>query len=583
MGSPNGIKTSPSASTSASTSTPVPPAATATSPSPSNARLALLLLATPAVLLGLSLSPFQAHPPPSPLALQSPKPPYALHPNFTLPPNLLTLSLLLPYHPILTPGFFLPAIAACHINALDTGSRSTAVGFGVGTFIVFHMYQSIALLLSPLGGRTWRRWIPSPKHKDGGYWEPYPEKFGWNRLAWAWEMSNSLRMVGWDNSQTQSNSPPVIARSPPSSQPSAKAILYASLKRILMLWVLADLAVWNIRVNDTGYFLPLLLHPNYTTLPAGSSALLQQPDFRRNIPHLALSPESFVPASVIPPPRYFLPYPRELSSGAGGDTSFQMYIYGNIIYPAILHIYRLFFQGLCLAIGIEGVFQLLRIAFMSVTLFLLPQRLTQSTRWFSPLVWQGSISAPTGGLFEIWYPFRSKPTQENGKPNPQTLPIRAFWTRTWHSLFKNTFTSTSAVLLKPVQWVTGSSSSSSSRERPPPLALVILTSFVLSGLMHAVGIHVQINPQGQDPTRYTHTYFRGQGAFLFFVLQPLGMLLEYLVFVKIVGPLGIQKYKWMYKALEVAVLVGWLCVSVQCFMEEYRYSGIWKVEAVPTF
>lgn len=372
--------------------------------------------------------------------------------------------------------------------------------------------------------------------------EGYPSNL-MERIPWVFELITTLRFLGW---HTPNSSPTTFKSLLRHAKPMSRIqFLKITLLRVVAMGLFVDFLVWNIRVNDTGFFIPqLLLNRNTTThtqvpftpdfpaLPAHPSP----PVLTKSFPYITLPHAYPIPAHQIPYPLYF-PLPR--------PTPTSPPLYASYLHPFALTLTRFLLQTSAIYAGISGMFALWSL-FMILASYLpyppytpnLDAHLAAS-RWFNPAAYphpfafDHSISAPPS--------------------------ITSYWTITWHSLFRRAF-------LRP--WVA----------LGVPRLLSGIGVFLLSGILHFWGIRTQLDPGHGGG---------GWGCLVFFLAQIPGIILEQLVrrvlWQDVLKPLipsrGVQR------GVEFAVGWGWvmawfLWVS-PWFWADFTWGALWRVEAAP--
>jgi len=134
--------------------------------------------------------------------------------------------------------------------------------------------------------------------------------------------------------------------------------------------------------------------------------------------------------------------------------------------------------------------------------------------------------------------------------------IRGWWGRGWHGLFRSVFTA-------PASWIVDRLGLA----RAGVAATIVNSTvpFAASALLHFLGCWTQS--------------FGGFGAARFFLVQPVGILLE---------TAAAQLWRRcggnapaIEKALPYLWTVFWLCATSSSFFEDYRWGGVWTVEPIP--
>jgi hypothetical protein len=171
--------------------------------------------------------------------------------------------------------------------------------------------------------------------------------------------------------------------------------------------------------------------------------------------------------------------------------------------------------------AIEGMYTATALIFVVVGL-LVGSSPGWKARWFAPEAWPDAFGRDFG----------------HG--------VRGFWGRGWHGLFRSLFTA-------PAHWVVsvlGIEGTTAAK------TLHLIIPFVCSAILHFAGCWTQA--------------FGGWGAARFFLLQPLGIVVESL--------LMRGRRRWWAWYLWATV---WFVVTAVPFFEEYRWGGLWVVEPIP--
>lgn len=458
-----------------------------------------------------------------------PKRPFLLH-EALLPQFLLILALWLPWPRKVASALFLPLIVQCYIRLLGAGSASPAAGYVIGTFIAFHAFQALDLLVLS-DPRTQFRLMATPAtalkerrpksevngytvangkgttEKDAG--EPYPWTDGWRRLAWVLELTHTLRGISW-SWQMRTPCDANLAR------PRAIWVL-RRLVRVLVFWVHLDLLVYYMRTLDVVFFLPVG-HSQGFLPPAGGQ-----------IYHGLFSPSTKA-HKTYPPPRG-LPF----LTGAA-DTPVQ---------SAAVQAVRNILAASAMLGAIDGLYSAVSVLFTLPALLFPPAHTGIAARWTTPAAWPP--------VFGSW-------------GNGDFRSIRNFWGRGWHGLFRRVFTSPAIWLVRHSPILQGNTTVGN--------VAATLTAFACSATLHWAGC-------------WTQSY-GGWGAIRFFALQPLGVAFETAVLAGLWRPLTrvlrIQDFtvtKLLESLVGYAWTVAWFVVTSQSFLEEYRWGGLWTVEPVP--
>lgn len=141
--------------------------------------------------------------------------------------------------------------------------------------------------------------------------------------------------------------------------------------------------------------------------------------------------------------------------------------------------------------------------------------------------------------------------------------LAGLWGNWWHQTFRYGFQSAGEFLAKAFGKGWG-------RNTGKGGALRLFTAFFLSGFMHACASY----------TSLPHT--RPLNAFLFFALQPFGILIQRAAF------LSLRRTGWRDRIPgwargigNVVFVVAWCCATGPIIADEFARSGIWLVEPVP--
>ena len=328
--------------------------------------------------------------------------------------------------------------------------------------------------------------------------------------------------------------------------------------------LLVDFLVWNIRRNDTGFYLPHLLLNRSPHQVESNSQVSFTPDFPAvaiypNPPTLSLS--SYPPwasISLVPAHAYHLspdqiPYPKYPLLPLPTPSSSQ--IYTSYIFPAHLTILRSLAQTLAVYAAISGLFSAVSLMLMLISYLIYPSssssphmvaKQLEQSRWFNPAAYPDMFA-----FSEI----------EFGTP----IGVGWFWTRSWHGLFRRAF-------LRP--WVVLGMGAAGNWVK-------VLGVFTLSGVLHFWGVRTKVDVENGG----------GWGCLLFFVVQPLGMVAETIVrgaWTRFIRPMRREDGSAGEKVLRlVEMAVGWVwtlawfaCTS-GWFFDEMTWGGVWRVEPTP--
>lgn len=336
---------------------------------------------------------------------------------------------------------------------------------------------------------------------------------------------------------------------------SRSRFLRLTILRLFGVWLVLDFLKWNVRVNDTGFFFPYLVHS------AGNSSdtrSIPQPIFTPDYPVVAIYPDppqfisSFPWISLpkvydisYPYPKYtLLPYPTPISS----------YMYTTYIFPLTLHITRTIAQTLSIYCGIIGNYSMTCLIVFTISYFVYPpytpslDEKLEKSRWFNP------ASYP--------HPYNFFTLSSLSSP----MTIQRFWSVAWHNLFRRVFLRPSIALQSNK-------------------IISLLCAFFLSGVLHLCGTRTQAcQPVG------------GWGSFVFFTIQPIGILIEVIVreaylYVKthsnwMSGKGGNREVTTKILNLVEALVAwawtfSWFMYTSTGFFDEFCWGAIWRIESTP--
>ncbi|KAL7266714.1 hypothetical protein RUND412_010730 [Rhizina undulata] len=466
------------------------------------------------------------------------KRPFYLHEPL-LAVALLYVALMIPTQRELVAATFIPIIAGVLWRLVQAGSKSPTTGYSIGTFAVFHLYQTLDLLLFSDVRRIFRR-IPfgPPPSKNGvaveakdaipalepgsnslvkkegpngnvqkefEFSEAYPSDLI-PRLLWVSDLTASLRLPGW-NRQIP------LTYLAPTTTPSKHLLRLVG--RALTICLYIDLLCWYTRTVDRDWFVPA--HHALSSAPGP-------------VPYPTLFSSSR-PSAVSPP----LEFPAIPESG-----------WERTLYLVALQTLRTCLAASAMYAAIDGAYTATSILPILAGYLL-------------------SVRAPTSSssAWEIWkYRHLSRDAWPDTfgtlKDGDWSGGIGIFWGRAWHGLFKHVFTA-------PAAWIIRNCGV----ERRGLLAqmLRLWIPFVMSGILHLAG-------------NWTNASC-GLGSFRFFLLQPMGILIE-AGFVRIYSACVDRRGKErVEKVLKFLWTLAWFVVTSQSFIAEYRYGGLWLSEPVP--
>lgn len=145
-----------------------------------------------------------------------------------------------------------------------------------------------------------------------------------------------------------------------------------------------------------------------------------------------------------------------------------------------------------------------------------------------------------------------------------TRGLSGFWGGTWHQLFRMPFESAGDFLARCLGkgWERGMSKGK---------ILRLITAFTLSGILHACASYTTLPP--------TKPFSE---AFLFFAIQPLGILAQRAI-IKLIHRQGWQEGipSWVREAASAAYVFVWLWGTGPLLARDFRQNGIWLFEPVP--
>ena len=143
-----------------------------------------------------------------------------------------------------------------------------------------------------------------------------------------------------------------------------------------------------------------------------------------------------------------------------------------------------------------------------------------------------------------------------------TKGLAGMWGHSWHQVFRVAFDATGDFLAKPlgVGW---------EKKTAKGGILRLFTAFFLSGLLHAAGSYTTI-PRSHP-----------RNAFLFFALQPVGILAQRLVSARL-RRLGWRDRLpvWLRRAGNVAFVFLWCCVTGPLIADDFAAAAVWLFEPV---
>ncbi|KAH8148064.1 uncharacterized protein LAJ45_07828 [Morchella importuna] len=321
--------------------------------------------------------------------METSKRPLLLHEAAT-PYVLLWTALMIPNR-LLAATLILPLLALSYHNLLQTTSPNPPNSFLVGSFVVYHAFASINLLLLR-DPRTEFRRLPitatgETKHQNGEEeeGEAYPRDLK-RRIWWVFDLAVTMRGIGW--SWQIRPIPPLSA----TEAASRHTYLRRRLARLLIIYAWIDLSMFVIQHIDRAYFLPPGNAHEYP--PAGEPPVY---------PHLfsrSTRPQHH------PAPLGLPPIPS-LSSGAPA-----------LLYRAALYTARQIFTGIVMYAHLNSGY-----TFLSLSAVLLGALVGAETGWRRRyLHWHAWPD-----VFGRW------------SAGDWGRGLAGWWGGAWHGLFKNVF------------------------------------------------------------------------------------------------------------------------------------------------
>lgn len=132
-----------------------------------------------------------------------------------------------------------------------------------------------------------------------------------------------------------------------------------------------------------------------------------------------------------------------------------------------------------------------------------------------------------------------------GGTRGKTFGVGVFWGNVWHQAFRRVFTS-------PTKYWSRSSTISSRTRK----IVILITAFSLSGLQHSLPLLVATKGK------------IGLGAFIFFAIQPIAIVVEALALSN-------------STVLKPTLAVLWLMWSSRWFVDDLVYAEFWKLNSAP--
>ncbi|MCJ1428119.1 hypothetical protein MMC29_006027 [Sticta canariensis] len=144
-----------------------------------------------------------------------------------------------------------------------------------------------------------------------------------------------------------------------------------------------------------------------------------------------------------------------------------------------------------------------------------------------------------------------------------TKGIAGMWGNSWHQMFRFAFDSAGDFLAKPLGagW---------ERKTAKGSILRLFTAFFLSGLLHAAGSYTTL------PRSYP------RNAFLFFAIQPIGILAQRLAssYLRQVGWRD-RLPVWLKRAGNAVVVFAWCCATGPLIADDFAAAKVWLFEPLP--
>lgn len=144
-----------------------------------------------------------------------------------------------------------------------------------------------------------------------------------------------------------------------------------------------------------------------------------------------------------------------------------------------------------------------------------------------------------------------------------TKGLAGFWGGTWHQAFRLPFESAGEFLARCLGagW---------ERHTRKGKALRLFTAFILSGILHALGSFTSF-----PPTKPLSE------AFLFFAIQPFGVLAQRAIADLIRRGWREEIPSWAREAASAGYVFGWLWVTGPLLARDFSRGGVWLFEPVP--
>ncbi|KAH0610087.1 uncharacterized protein H6S33_012633 [Morchella sextelata] len=357
--------------------------------------------------------------------METSKRPLVLH-EFATPNVLLWAALMIPNR-LLATTLILPLLALSYYNLLQTTSPSPSASFIVGSYVMYHVFASINLLLLR-DPRTEFRRLPitagETKKNEEEEGEAYPRDLK-RRIWWTFDLIVTMRGIGWSWQ---------IRPIPPLSSTeveSRSVYLRRRFNRILIIYAWLDMAMFLVQHVDRGYFLPpgnayedpSVKEPVYPSLFLRSTRPQQHP----------------VPLGL-----------PEIPPGALG-----------LLYRVSLYTTRHMLTGTLLYVSLNGGYTLVSLA----------------------AVLLGALLGTEDGWRRRYLHWHSWPDMFGSwSAGDWGRGTTGWWSRAWHGLFKNVFTAPARCVVRRCGLGRGS---------PAAAVMQLGWPFALSAAMHYGGAYTQ--------------------------------------------------------------------------------------------
>ncbi|KAL4746559.1 hypothetical protein BDW72DRAFT_33266 [Aspergillus terricola var. indicus] len=141
------------------------------------------------------------------------------------------------------------------------------------------------------------------------------------------------------------------------------------------------------------------------------------------------------------------------------------------------------------------------------------------------------------------------------------------WGKWWHQIFRFGFVSTA-------KWIISLLPASVTSQRTVRRIITTFVAFGVSGLIHGSGSYTQLGENTRPVT----------GAFLFFILQAVGVIVQDLWSRVVVAQLtrySLAPPRWLRRTGNVAFVLGWLFFSGNRIADDFANGGMWLTEPLP--